>query len=107
MIGLPLSGLVAATLVIAPRVMTADRTARLQLSIVVGTVMLFVLILGRFATGLLIPIGLAAAARICFWIPNDARRFFGDRPLGNVDAAAPPPPPPPPPAPGRGRAPAP
>jgi hypothetical protein len=62
-------------------VSTGDRQARLFVSIGAAGYIVLLLALGRASAGLLIPIGLAGAAVLCLWIPNDARAFFGDSPL--------------------------
>lgn len=63
------------------RLMSADRAARQNISVGITGVVLLVLILGKFSTGLFLPVGLGVGAVACLWLPNDARRFFGDPPL--------------------------
>ena len=66
---------------LSKRLTSADRQARLYVSIGGAGYVVLLLILGRPSAGLLVPIGLGAAATLCLWLPNDARAFFGDEPL--------------------------
>jgi hypothetical protein len=80
------AGIIAAAIAIgaslvARRLDNGDRQARLTVTIGAGASVLLLLILGRAQNGLLVPIGLALAAVGFLWLPNDARAFFGDKPL--------------------------
>jgi hypothetical protein len=66
---------------LSQRLNHADRDARLQMTIGGAVYMILLLVFGHAAAGLLIPFGLVIAAVGFLWVPNDARRFFGDDPL--------------------------
>lgn len=66
------------------RLMQADRTARQQLTIGGAALFILMIALGQSAIGLLVPLGLIAATLAALWLPNDARGFFGDTPLGGA-----------------------
>ena len=72
---------------LADQVMGGNRDARQQLSLGTAGFVLLALVLGKFSVGLMIPLGLAMATIGCLWIPNDARSFFGDPPLGDQPTA--------------------
>lgn len=81
-----IAGLVAGAIAVgasamSKRLNTADRQARQYISIGAALAVLALLIFGQSSAGLLLPIGFIAATVICLWVPNDARRFFGDDPL--------------------------
>lgn len=63
------------------RLVHADRSARLYLTLGGVVVAIAMLTLGRFTAGLLVPLGLLVSAIGSLWLPNDAREFFGDEPL--------------------------
>lgn len=70
---------------------SANQTARIALSVVGGALCILGLIFGERTVGMLQPLAIVAMIPLGLWLPPDARRFFGDSPLGgqrNGSAAA-------------------